>query len=98
MANYLCLSRAHGFQKSIRIIHGSRLHLAARVELQTTHELPTRKKIAGIERWKIPYPKKLHRRKIPKAGKFSWRPSYSGIWQAVSFTNRLSNKSGFILM
>jgi hypothetical protein len=27
-------------------------------------------KITGVERWKIPCPKKLHRRKIPKAGKF----------------------------
>jgi hypothetical protein len=55
-------------------------------------------KITGVERWKILFPKKLHRRKNSKAGKFSRRPSYSGIWQVVSFTNRLSNKSEFILM
>ena len=36
--------------ESIRIARDSRLHLAACVELPAMLELPTRKKIAGIER------------------------------------------------
>jgi len=36
--------------KRIRIIHDTQIHLAACVELQATHELPTRKRIIGIER------------------------------------------------
>jgi hypothetical protein len=71
--------------------------------LQKSHELPTRKSIIGIERWKIlcqkkSAGKKLVPPKISKAGKFSRRPSCSGFWQVVSFSNRLSNKSEFISM
>jgi hypothetical protein len=36
--------------------------------------------------------------KFQRLANFSRRPSCCGIWQVVSFTNRLSNKSGFILV